>query len=283
MRLTTATLAGAALCALTAGSAFAQHPGHVPLTASVHGLLPMLQADDEAAIRRAFRSLLNREPTSRELYRYQVLMDDYGWTAQDVRRDLRERPDYQRYSRTRGYRPDAVIRRAYQDILGRDPDAEGLAHYRNRIINEGWTEVDVREALRRSDEYASGAARTRSADRIIRRAYQDILRREPDAAGLETYRRHIIERGWEEHDVRQALRRSPENQARRAGIVSRAPVVSDAEAEAIVRRAYQSVLGREPDETGMSEYKARILRDGWTEGDLVRALRKSPEYRSRNQ
>ena len=283
MRLTKAAAGGLALAALTGGSALAQQPGHIPLASAVHGLAPLLQGDrDETAIRQAFCSLLNREPTSRELSRYRVLMDEYGWTARDVRRDLRERPDYQRYSRTRGFRPDAVIRRAYQDILGRDPDAEGLSHYRTRMIDEGWTDLDVREALRRSDEYASGAARTRSADRIIRRAYQDVLRREPDPAGLEAYRRNVIERGWEEHDIRQALRRSPENQARRTGVVSR-PAVTEAQAEEMVRRAYRSVLDREPDAAGMNEYRTRILRDGWTEADLVRTLRDSDEYRRRNQ
>src|SRR6185503_4701127 len=117
---------------------------------------------------------------------------------------------------------DDIVRRAYQDILGRDPDADGMRNYSSKILNDGWSERDVREALRRSDEYAANSApargfRTASADRIIHRAYQDVLGREPDAAGLRNYRRLILEEGWDEHDVRQALIRSPERRQQRLG------------------------------------------------------------------
>ncbi|HET6899631.1 MAG TPA: DUF4214 domain-containing protein, partial [Vicinamibacteria bacterium] len=142
--------------------------------------------------------------------------------------------------------------------------------------DRGWTEQDVREALRNSPEYQTGPARTASADRIINRAYQDILGRQPDPEGLNTYRRNIVERGWDEQDVRTALRRSQE----RHDVVRGANRgVSDAEAEATVRRAYQTVLRREPDASGMQEYKARILNDRWTEQQVVSALRSSPERR----
>jgi hypothetical protein len=49
--------------------------------------------------------------------------------------------------------PDSIVRRAYQDILLRTPDAEGYRLYRGRITNEGWSEQQVREALRDSPEY----------------------------------------------------------------------------------------------------------------------------------
>jgi len=242
------------------------------------GAAPSEQAiyDEDDAIRRAFRTTLEREPAPSELRRYRVLMEEYGWTEADVRRDLTDRSDYQRYSRVRTLQPTAIVRRAYQDILGREPDPEGLRNYRSKIIDDGWLEQDVREALRRSDEYASMDRRTASADRIIRRAYRDILHREPDPSGLETYRRNIIENGWDEHDVRQALRTSPEK--RQQGLA-----MSDARATEIVRRAYLDVLDREPDETGLRDYKQRVLRDGWSEQDVARALRDSEEYRSKNR
>lgn len=52
------------------------------------------------------------------------------------------------------------------------------------------------------------------------------------------------------------------------------------EAEEIVRRAYQNVLRRDPD-AGARGYVDRVLRDRWTQGDVERELRKSPEYRNR--
>jgi hypothetical protein len=105
------------------------------------------------------------------------------------------------------------------------------------------------------------------ADRIVRRAYQDILNREPDEAGLRLYRSRIIDDGWTEQQVREALRTSPESR-----------VVTRERATDIVRRAYLSVLNREPD-AGAQGYINRVMRDGWTEEDVARELRRSPEYR----
>ena len=167
--------------------------------------------NEDAAIGRAFRSVLHRDPYPMEVRRYRIFMEQDGWKEADVRRDLSGRADYRRYSpRQRNVQPDLIVRRAYQDILGRDPDPEGLRNYRDKMIREGWSERDVREALRTSNEYASMDSRHASADRIIRRAYQEILGREPDPSGLESYRRNIVENGWDEQDVRQALLRSPE-------------------------------------------------------------------------
>jgi hypothetical protein len=51
-------------------------------------------------------------------------------------------------------------------------------------------------------------------------------------------------------------------------------------ADGIVRRAYLSVLNREPDRNSQG-YVERVLRDGWTQQDVERELRQSPEFRSR--
>ena len=263
MKLRTAILSG-----LVMGTLAAPGPGFVAPAAAQSRW-------DQAAVVSAFRSQLRRDPTPLELRRYALLVDRYDWSVADVKRDLAERQDYRRYTRG-AWDPDQVVRRAYLDILGREPDAAGLRTYREQIIREGWSERDLREELRRSPEYR-GERRTTSADRIIRRAYQDILKREPDPDGLNTYRRAILEDGWEEHDVRQALRWSEERREMRgAGRGGNAAL-----AEAIVRSAYLSVLKREPDADGMREYTERIRRDGWTQRDVEKALYDSDEYRRR--
>lgn len=101
--------------------------------------------------------------------------------------------------------PDVIIKRAYTDLLGRDPDPVGLHDYRSLIIDQGWNERMVREQIRRGDEFRGGGA-----DRIIRRAYLDVLEREPDPTGLKEYRRNLLEKDWTEGDVRDALRKSEE-------------------------------------------------------------------------
>ena len=111
-------------------------------------------------------------------------------------------------------------------------------------------------------------------DRIVRRAYQDILGREPDPGGLRQYRSRIIDDDWTEEQVRDDLRRSPEYRERNT--------MTRAKAEETVRRAYLSVLGREPD-SGSQGYVNSVLREKWTEEDVARELRRSEEFRNRNR
>jgi hypothetical protein len=108
------------------------------------------------------------------------------------------------------------VRRAYRDILDRQPDAEGLRHYRSRVIDDGWTEAQVRQDLRNSPEYrdettANGQlVMTRaSAENVVRRAYRAVLNREPDPAS-QGYVEHVLRDGWTQRDVEQDLRRSAE-------------------------------------------------------------------------
>jgi hypothetical protein len=113
---------------------------------------------------------------------------------------------------------------------------------------------------------------TQDPDVIIRRAYQDLLDREPDQQGLRNFRRRIIDDGWTEQDVRTAIRDSPEYRER--------TTMTPAKAQEIVRRAYLAVLNREPD-PGSRGYVDRVLRDRWTQQDVERELRRSPEYLNR--
>lgn len=101
--------------------------------------------------------------------------------------------------------PDAIVKRAYLDLLGREPDPAGFRDYRSLIIDQGWTETMVRDHIRRGDEF-----RREGAERIIRRAYLDVLGREVDPEGLRHFRHNLLEKNWTEGDVRDALRRSDE-------------------------------------------------------------------------
>jgi hypothetical protein len=233
-----------------------------------------LEAEQQdQAIKRAFRDALNREPSSSELRRYRNLMHEDHWSERDVRNDIGSRGDYRRHSSQSSGDVDRIIRRAYEDILNREPDPTGLRTYRRHMIDEGWTEQDVRQALRKSDEH--GSLKEESADRIVRRAYQDILNREPDYNGLVQYRNQILHHGWDEHDVRQALQRSPEYRQKNA--------MTRDQAVGIVQRAYWSVLHREADAGGMEGYVQRVLRDHWSEADVARELRHSDEYRNKHR
>jgi hypothetical protein len=101
--------------------------------------------------------------------------------------------------------PTTIVENAYQDILGRQADQAGLRNFRSKIIDQGWTEAQVRNALRNSPEFQKAGA-----DIIIKRAYEDILNRAPDRGGMELYRKKIIEQHWSEAQVRDSLRQSQE-------------------------------------------------------------------------
>jgi Peptidase inhibitor family I36 len=131
-----------------------------------------------------------------------------------------------------------------------------------------WSGSD-RDRESRSGNRGHSAREQGDADRIVRRAYQDILGRDPDTAGLRLYRSRVIDDGWSEEQVREALRSSPEFRQKNT--------MTRAKAEEIVRRAYLSVFKRAPD-AGSRGYVDRVLRDHWTQQDVERELRNSPEY-----
>jgi plasmid stability protein len=136
------------------------------------------------------------------------------------------------------------------------------------LKDEGWN--DLISSLRvRSGSFGRLAE---DPDRIIRRAYEDILDREPDTAGLRLYRSRMIDDGWSEAKVREALRKSPEYREK--------STMTPAKAQDIVRRAYLAVLTREPDSASQG-YVDKVLRDRWSQQDVERELRKSDEYRNK--
>jgi hypothetical protein len=180
------------------------------------------------------------------------------------------RQDSYKYSWERDRDPDRTIRRAYEDILRREPDDDSLRYYRNRMIDDSWTETDVREDLRRSGDYRRGSRMSRQeAERIVRDAYREVLRREPDP-GSRPWVDKILYEGWTEADLIRELRNSDEY--RRGSRMSRQ------EAERIVRDSYREVLRREPD-PGSRVWVDKVLREGWTQQDVIRELRNSDEYR----
>ena len=165
---------------------------------------------------------------------------------------------------------DKAIRRAFDDVLDREPTSSELRRYRDLMEDEGWSEKDVRDDLRRRESRSSDRD-TRDVERVIRRAYQDILDREPDRDGMRLYRSRMIDDGWSEKDVRDALRKSPEYRT-----------VTRENAQETVRKAYLSVLGREPD-AASSGYVNKVMRERWSQADVERELRKSPEYKNRSR
>ena len=149
-----------------------------------------------------------------------------------------------RYATSNQWQAERIVRQAYRDILRREPDASGLAQYTRSMLYDNWTEADVRRSLLSSQEYAQrgGSYGTNGQYGSYGRYDNRDLRRSSSRYGTGVY---------------------------------------NGQAAAMVRQAYLNTLGREPDSVGLREYTARVVRDGWTQRDIVRALRSSDEYRYR--
>lgn len=163
-------------------------------------VVPFFRSQREAdrAIDGAYRDLLGRGPDyeGRQNYRRRLL--DQGWSEERMRQSIRESAEF------KGRDFEGIARRVYKEVLGRDPEAGGLATYTRRL-REGLSEADLRSEIKRSPE-----ARERTYREVVTKAYRDLLGREPDESGLATYVKLQRDFGWNEQRVRDALKASDE-------------------------------------------------------------------------
>ena len=121
------------------------------------------------------------------------------------------------------------------------------------------------------------------AEQMVAEAYRMTLGREPDAGGLETYVKALLARDFDGLSLLKELLGSEEAASIRrnaAAFAERRNRLS-ADAEHIVSDAYQAILGRMPDNTGMTVH-VDSLRSGQLDSyDLLYGFLHSPEYESR--
>ena len=154
--------------------------------------------DAERLVRASYRDILGRDPDGPGLRLYVSRLIEAGWSEEQLRDSLHRSDEFRHRDL------DAIIRRAYREILDRDPDASGLSAYQ-RSLSRGMTEGEMRAELSRSREGSE-----KQVTVAITRAYHEILRRDPDPAGLANYTKFMRQKGWSESDVREDLRRSAE-------------------------------------------------------------------------
>jgi Peptidase inhibitor family I36/Domain of unknown function (DUF4214) len=105
---------------------------------------------------------------------------------------------------------DEIVRRAYLELLDREPDPQGFTLYRNHMVNDGWSEDRVRQTLWNSPEFrAKGGMTVAKAQEIVRRAYAEVLKRDPDPAS-QSYVDRVMRDRWSQQDVERELRKSDE-------------------------------------------------------------------------
>ncbi len=108
---------------------------------------PGRRPNPDEILRNAFRDLLSREPDLAGLGYLRSMIVDQGWTEEMVRDNIRHGEEFRREG------ADRIIRQAYKDVLGREARPDELDRYRRILLERDWLGKDVREDLKRSDEY----------------------------------------------------------------------------------------------------------------------------------
>ena len=155
-------------------------------------------------------SITVRKPTA---HQPQPIRHSPNFVGPVVRASAHSHPSYESSRRERQSETANIVRKAYLDILDREADSQGLYQYVGIVEDRGWTEDRLRKELRRSSEY-----RNVTIPKQITKAYREVLGREPDSAGKSFYTRQMINQGWTQSRVRDALHRSPEFAQRKSSL-----------------------------------------------------------------
>jgi hypothetical protein len=151
------------------------------------------------------------------------------------------------------------------EIPGRDGDFRDSRDRRDDRDNRRDDRDDRRDGGRSEGE-------TARAREMVRRAYLSVFQREPDPAA-EGWVDNVLRNHWSETDLERELRNSPEYRDK--------VTLTRPKAQEMVRRAYLNVFKREPD-PGAAGWVDNVLRNKWSQDDLERELRNTPEYRQKN-
>jgi len=151
-----------------------------------------------------------------------------------------------------------AVRRAYLDVLRREPEAGGLRNWVNAVMGGMLRPEDLRGALIASEEYYLVAGSTPVG--YVTQLYRDLLRRDPQPAEVESWVAELSSRG--------------------RGVVSRGVWASLESSRLRVDEAYRLFLGRSADPTGLSGWAPVLQADG--ENALRTVIVDSDEYRSRS-
>ncbi|HLP02247.1 MAG TPA: hypothetical protein VK163_09485 [Opitutaceae bacterium] len=125
-----------------------------------------------------------------------------------------------------------------------------------------WDRNPGRDGSRRHERW-SGA----EIERLVTRAYRELLQREPNGAELRRYREAVQNEDWGRDEIYDDIRASREYRSQ--------------EAERIVVRVYRELLGRDPDPSGREHWRRKILEKGWSEERFRDVIRDTDEYRQR--
>jgi Domain of unknown function (DUF4214)/Subtilase family len=149
----------------------------------------------------------------------------------------------------------SFVTQDYQTLLGRDPDAAGLAFWTG-LLDRGASRFDIARGIEGSAEYQGV---------VVGQAYQQVLRRAVDPSGLANWTRFLAQGGTPE-ELRAALLGS------REFFETFGPGSNDAFLDAL----YQTALNRPADDAGKANWE-QVLAGGVSRQDVALAILRSRE------
>ncbi len=153
---------------------------------------------------------------------------------------------------------ETALNTLYQDLLLREPDAPGLAFWREELESGRQTLADIADAFLSSAEY-------RVEVKPILAMYEEVLLRPADIDGL-SYWVNELREGSSLEAIRGAIQNSEEATTQ----------VATLSGGAWLEQAYDTLLGREADVEGEAYWLAQLA-DGASRSEVVTAIRSSKE------
>ena len=230
--------------------------------------------DEAATVFRLYQATLGRSPDATGLTNWSERLYTGERSLPEVAQGFVGSPEFQATYGALGN--EGFVTLLYQNVLGRDPDATGLANWSGRL-DDGMSRAQVVLGFSQSAEFREAtASEARSfaqessqagwGDDVFR-LYQATLDRAPDITGFGNWSGRLAD-GMALETVASSFVGSPEFQATYGALDN----------PGFVALLYQNVLGRAPDATGLANWSER-LGDGMSRAEVVLGFSQSPEFR----
>lgn len=251
---------------------------HVDPIDPIDPIDPVVNGKITLFVTRLYQGFLNRKPDEGGLKNWSTLLAEGKSTGCSVAKGFAHSPEFQNL----GLDDTGYITALYHTIFGREPDEGGLNSWLT-VLNNGCTRDKVLEGFLKSDEmlnlcteagidrgtYKSYAVvdQNYGVTSFVSRLYLLIMGRKADSSGLESWVSILLSGKKTASEVVVKFFTSEEWKNR------------ETTDEGFVTAAYQAVLGREPDEGGLTGW-VNALANGKDRMDVLSGFLKSDEFAS---
>jgi|GEM_PF-360254 len=233
--------------------------------------------DEGGAVYRLYQATLDRKPNMEGYGNWSERLDSGSWTLTQVADGFTGSSEFQ--STYGALDNEDFVTLLYNNVLDRDPDAQGLTNWTSRL-DGGMSRAEVVTGFSQSAEFidktAIGAEAYGAAYMVdemapgwgddVFRLYQATLDRAPDAGGFENWSERLAG-GTDYVEVVRGFVQSAEFE-RTYGALDN---------EAFVTLLYNNVLDRDPDAQGLENWTAR-LEGGMSRAEVVTGFAQSSEF-----